>query len=406
MAFGISASQAWAILHRHAKDEIEPLRLQELLRDNDRVSALVAVYNTSFEPSTTISAKEDDGHNATSLENRTIIADLSRQRMTLETVNHLLRLATAKDLRKFVLQLAWGQNNRHAPLKISANRQHQQNKRVAQSSLHANYAALPSMHLALRAPKGAVMLLADGNNALTAIHREWDRLERLSESIRRGQLRGVTGSMIRDVILIGRGTPIAALQFVYTALLKDERAVLATRFGLVEPTAARIRRNLTGGSSSSVTLGRTLRFLTSIDPIAASTLLADLDPASTLVISLALNGNEETGLATKTVKAWLLQALGSTRRADQILSKHMLLVTGNDRIVSVINKPERVHIVPEHSRCEAFTTFSPAGLLVSNCFCVVSCRLDVNPSDTCSVAKATIHRIRLGSCERLCTGSS
>jgi glucose-6-phosphate isomerase len=166
--------------------------------------------------------------------------------------------------------------------------------------------------------------------------------------------------MIRDVILIGRGTPVAALQFVYSALLKDERAMLATRFGLVEAAATRIRRTLVGGTSQM----RTMRFLTTIDPISAASAVADLDPASTLVISIALNGNEETGLATKTIKSWLLNALGSTRRADHILSKHMLLVTGNDRIVSVINKPERVHIVPEHSRCEAFTTFSPAGLLV------------------------------------------
>jgi hypothetical protein len=32
---GATASQAWAILKRHARDEIEPLRLQELCRDND-----------------------------------------------------------------------------------------------------------------------------------------------------------------------------------------------------------------------------------------------------------------------------------------------------------------------------------------------------------------------------------
>ena len=44
---GATASQAWAILKRHARDEMSPLRLQELCRDNDRVSSLVAVYNAT-----------------------------------------------------------------------------------------------------------------------------------------------------------------------------------------------------------------------------------------------------------------------------------------------------------------------------------------------------------------------
>jgi hypothetical protein len=41
-----------------------------------------------------------------------------------------------------------------------------------------------------------------------------------------------------------------------------------------------------------------------------------------------------------------------------------MLITGNDHIASIINKPESVHMVPEHSRCEAFTSFSAATLLV------------------------------------------
>jgi glucose-6-phosphate isomerase len=363
----ITASQAWAVLVRHAQEDIGPLSL--LLRDNDRVSALVSVHNSTFEPSSTLAGKSD--HND---KNRILILDLSRQRMTVETLNKLLNLAAARNLKSFILQLACGQNNRKEPrVRTDSSRKHQKHQQSAsmcsprtdtQETKSIQSEMLPSMHLALRAPRGCVMLLADGTNALTAIHREWDRLERLSDSMRRGQLRGATGSMIRDVIVIGRGTPVAALQFIYSALLKDERAVLATRFGLVEAAATRIRRNLSGGTAQPP-LARTLRFLSTVDPIAAAALLADLDPAATLVISIALNGNEETGMATKTVKSWLLHALGATRRADQILSKHMLLVTGNDRIVSVINKPERVHIVPKHSRCEAFTTFSPAGLLVS-----------------------------------------
>jgi hypothetical protein len=91
-----TASQAWAILTRHARDEIAPLRLQELCRDNDRVSSLVAVYNTTSQTSS---------KHPQATENRILIADLSRQRMTLETLNYLLKLATTRNLKKFITQL-------------------------------------------------------------------------------------------------------------------------------------------------------------------------------------------------------------------------------------------------------------------------------------------------------------
>lgn len=125
----------------------------------------------------------------------------------------------------------------------------------------------------------------------------------------------------------------------------------------MEAAAARIR-NFTGAGSGCGRVTRRLYFLSRVDPITATSVVADLDPASTLVISIALNGNEETGLATKVLKSWLLQALGNNRRPELVLAKHMVLVTGNDHIASVINKPESVHVIPDHSRCEAFLNFS------------------------------------------------
>jgi glucose-6-phosphate isomerase len=277
-----------------------------------------------------------------SSENRILIVDLSRQSLTLETLNHLLKLSTARNLRKFIKRLSYGQNDPQNPIlpaRIVSKHLHGgggtrstddiRNKKATRFEeadeggrrRHATDAtteqSVPSMHLALRVPadKGHEMLTADGTNALTAIHRDWDRLERLSDSIRRGQLRGISGSMIRDVVVIGQGVPVQALKFVYTALQKDERAVLASRFGMVEAPTARIRRNLMG-EAGPVNGGaaRRLKFLSTIDPITAADVVSDLDPASTLIISIALRGNEETGLATKTLKSWLLHALGTNRR--------------------------------------------------------------------------------------------
>ena len=418
----LSATQAWAILTRHARDEIAPLRLQELCRDNDRVSSLVAVYNTVSEANTTMTDHPE------SKENRILIADLSRQRMTLETLNHLLKLTTARNLKKFITLLSWGRNNPSQPVLPSRARtkstrgkhvdakkttrfeesdKGERRRRLAVIPTPLPTDHMPSMHLALRVPanKGYEMLLQDGSNALTQIHRDWNRIERFSDSIRRAQLRGVTGSMIRDVVVIGRGVPMAALQFVYTALLKDERAVLAARAGMSEAATARIRRNLSGLATNGIA-ARRLKFLSSIDPIAAASAVADLDPASTLVISIALRGNEETGLTTKTLKSWLLHSLGGNRRPDHILAKHMMLVTGNDHIASIINKPESVFIVPEHSRCEAFTSFSAATLLVRIIDYTFCERSILNLKPFFHISLATVHRLWVAHCGRVhCRGT-
>ena len=259
---GATASQAWAILKRHARDEMSPLRLQELCRDNDRVSSLVAVYNATPQ--------------------RMLIVDLSRQSMTLETLNHLLRLTTARHIQKYITQLAWGQNDPDDPIvPLRVLQQQQQQAQARQQGDHHNHPAqyqpyhqqythqgpvptvrsedrhrkttrfeeadeaggarqqqqqqqqqyrtvapsfsgegpsshrqnnnqnntndttatttphipvIPSLHLSLRAPvgQGLEIFTANGVNALTAIHSDWERMQRISESLRRGQWQGIT----------------------------------------------------------------------------------------------------------------------------------------------------------------------------------------------------------------------
>ena len=57
----------------------------ELCDDSDRVSSLVEVHSSNA--------------------GRSLLVDLSRQKMTLETVNHLLRLATAREVVGFARRL-------------------------------------------------------------------------------------------------------------------------------------------------------------------------------------------------------------------------------------------------------------------------------------------------------------
>ena len=185
-----TAAQAWAILARHARDEISHLRLQELCRDQDRVSSLVAVHNAPGD--------------------HILLIDLSRQRMDLDTLNHLLRLANARDIPKYIKRVAWGQNDPDNPIvparlrakhRASSPRMAHHQTRFLDGEDAPNI--MPTMHLALRVPakKGLEMLTADGNNALIGIHRDWERIERFSDSIRRNQLKGATGASIRESCL-------------------------------------------------------------------------------------------------------------------------------------------------------------------------------------------------------------
>lgn len=341
MAAG-TAAQAWAILARHARDEISHLRLQELCSDQDRVSSLVAVHN----------APQD----------RILLVDLSRQRMSLETVNHLLRLANARNVPKYIRKLAWGQNDPDNPVVPARLRKQEGSPLFRQARFFVETPEtntpklLPTMHFALRAPAkaGLEMLTADGNNALVGIHRDWTRIERFSDSVRKGQLKGATGAPLRDVIVVGRGVPVMALQFLYQALLRDAEGLAAATEGIHDSGR---NRNKSSGS-----IHRRMRFLTSLDPLAAASAVEGLDPSSTMVISIALKGTEETSAATRTLKNWLLQGVGHSRRPDIVVTKHMLLVTGSDRVAAT-NKPESVYLIPDHSRCEPFTTFTAATLL-------------------------------------------
>jgi hypothetical protein len=134
-----------------------------------------------------------------------------------------------------------------------------------------------------------------------------------------------------------------------------------------------------GGSSLSSLLllrRRRLRVLTSIDPSAMREVLSELTPAMTLVVTVDVDseGGRECREITLAVREWLLSGLmadgkddggGNNRtRAEEIVRKHMYLVTGNEGSYRG-SHPGNSFLLPRHSRCEAFSTFSVAGILVS-----------------------------------------
>ena len=356
-----SASQAWAILKRHARDELTHLRLLELCRDDDRVSSLVTVYNSS---------SDDNDDNNNNQQQHMIMVDLSRQRMTLETLNHLLRLARARNIKDFITRLAWGPGNDPShPIVPKRIRNAQKNNHTAADEADQgggrNYPlsssnSIPSYHLSLRAPRGSEMFLHDGTNVATSIHSEWDRIQRVTESLRRGQLPGVTGHMIRDVVVVGQGVSIMALRFVYLALCKDEQATMGRRAGMTTDA-----RRMQAAAATTAGRQRRIKFVTSMDPVRVAGVVADSDAATTMVVTIALTGKEETTMtATGLLQSWLFEKLGVThgrRPADQILSKHMVFITGNERL-GMQRKPETIFVLPEHSRSEPFSSFTAASL--------------------------------------------
>ena len=399
MAIGaLQPSQIWARLERHAAEVIAPLRLQELCRATDRVAALVSVHT---------------GDQGTML-----VCDLSRQRWTLETLQLLLTLAATRRVSQFIQQMAWGQNNPNDPVVPREEEEQQEEEAHLQTekkgkskptttttnknnnnpphkatrfqssrptavtidtsqmptspprpAAHEPPAPHVSMHMALRVPPMSpradnnnnnkasnkttpnTMYTADGRDALAPIHHQWERIRALATAVRNGQRRGATGAALKTIVVVGRGVPMAALQWVHQAW----QQVYTTN----APAETRLRRMAAPLLPSDAR--PSLHLLTTTE--AAVRLIPNLDAASTLVVSWALRGNEETGVAT--LKQWLLQALvGGRQAADVILSKHLILVTGNAHVASLINKPDAVLQVPPHTAtCEPFTTFTAVTLL-------------------------------------------
>ena len=266
--------------------------------------------------------------------------------MTLETLQHLLRLASARDLRQFIDLVAWG---KYGAAKFK--------------NIHTPDAAYP-MYMALRAPmdQDMIMIGSDGSNVLDQVHDEWMRIESVATNLRTGKVKGVTGEQIRDVVVVGRGVTVMALRFFYDALRRDRVA-----------GAARVTGSTLGVSKNPLA-PRRLRFISSIDPTEGEVAVAELNPANTMIISIVLSDDSEMSLATQTMKAWLISGLKKYKQ-QAVEDRHMFVVAGTSDLYmkhlrnvkrKSTAKNENIFILPRFTQCQAFSTFTAAGLLVGN----------------------------------------
>ena len=269
------------------------------------------------------------------------------------------------------------------------------------------------------------------------IHNEWKRIQSLTESIRMGKVRGASNKPLVDVLVISGGENDSvvthSLEFVYSALLQNEKGEMATcvddsslisvkaedyigtsgvssstkntllqSMGISTPFKKKSsQRNLRGGltrkTNKHVYRKRKLKVLSSTDPNSFNEVLSELCPATTMVITLDLEQEKEKECKaiTSAIRDWLLSDLletssstngskDSERSREAIVQKHMFLVTCNDLLKK---SNANAFLLPRHSRVEAFSTFSAAGLLVSifNCcslylFCKHACAQDSHMS--------------------------
>jgi glucose-6-phosphate isomerase len=150
------------------------------------------------------------------------------------------------------------------------------------------------LHTALRAVRGA-SLVVDGRDVVADVHEVLDRMGTFAKRVRNGEWRGATGEAIRDIVNIGIGG----------SDLGPAMAALAT--------------------SAVAAPGLRTHYVSNVDGADIASTLAELDPATTLVIvsSKTFTTIETITNATE-ARRWLTGQLG-----DDAVSRHFVAVSTN-----------------------------------------------------------------------------
>lgn len=201
------------------------------------------------------------------------LLDLSRQRLTTTTLDALLALATAADLRGWIDRLFAGD---------AVNSTEQQ----------------AALHMALRMPAGTAAACIDGEDPVPAVERERARMARMVERLHTGHWRGYSGRAITDIVNIGVGGSDLGPAMVCDALHE-----------FTHPQAAGLR----------------VHFVSSMDGSQLNRLLHVLDPETTLfIVSSKSFSTADTLANARTAREWLL-----AHQADEalVLRQHFVAVT-------------------------------------------------------------------------------
>jgi glucose-6-phosphate isomerase len=242
----LTDSSAWQALQRHHA-EVRGIHLRELFAtDPGRVERL------SFE--------------AAGIE-----ADLSKHRVTAETIPLLLALAAERGVAERRDAMFRGEH-----VNRSENR--------------------PALHVALRMPRSS-SLVVDGRDVVRDVHEVLDRMSSFADRVRTGEWRGHTGRPIRAVVNIGIGGSDLGPAMAYAAL----------RAYSDRDTA--------------------FRFVSNVDATQLVESLRGLDPEETLVIvSSKTFTTVETMTNARSARRWLLDGLGGD---EEVIAQHVVAVSTN-----------------------------------------------------------------------------
>jgi glucose-6-phosphate isomerase len=197
--------------------------------------------------------------------------DYSKHRVTAETLELLIALVEAVDLRGRIEAMFRGDH-----INVSENR--------------------AVLHTALRLPRDA-HLVVDGQDVVRDVHEVLDRMGNFTDQVRSEEWTGHTGEPIRTVVNIGIGGSDLGPVMAYEAL-KDY-------------------------SDPKVTC----RFVSNLDPADILENLRDLNPATTLVIVCSKTfTTAETLTNAGVARRWLLDGLGAGHEA---VARHFVAVSTN-----------------------------------------------------------------------------
>jgi glucose-6-phosphate isomerase len=205
-----------------------------------------------------------------------IYLDYSKNRITDQTIELLLQLAEESGLRARIDAMFRGEK-----INITENR--------------------AVLHVALRAPRGATILV-DGENVVPQVHAVLEKMAEFSNRVRSGAWRGHTGKRIRNVINIGIGGSDLGPVMAYEALKHYSDRTM------------------------------TFRFVSNVDGTDLVEATRDFDPAETLfIVSSKTFTTLETMTNARSARGWSLAGLGGDEGS---IPKHFVAVSTNAKEVA------------------------------------------------------------------------
>ena len=207
---------------------------------------------------------------AFSLQAGELFIDLSKNRITSETVKLLLELAAASGV--------------------------DERKRAMFEGEHINLTEdRPVLHVALR-NRSNTPIYVDGHDVMPEVNAVLAQMERFAGAVRGGEWRGYTGERITDVVNVGIGGSHLGPQMAVTALHPFTTEALRAHF------------------------------ISNIDGAAMTDVLAGLRPETTLfIISSKTFTTQETMTNAHTARRWLVEHL----KSEEAVARHFVAVSTN-----------------------------------------------------------------------------